>query len=156
MTTSAAQRVHDALDRVQDPEVPITLRDLGVLRDVEVGPSYVRVRLVPTRVGCPGRDEMARRVRQAVLGELPDADVDIDWDMASWQSGDISSHGCTVLRGAGYTTATDTRCPYCDSSMVEQAGEFGGSLCKSPFSCRSCGSTFEALRGAALPIVTTG
>ena len=150
------ERIDRALDGVEDPEVAITLRDLGVLRDVRRQGTTVTVRMVPTRMACPGRDEMARRVRAAVHDVDPQLEVDIDWDLTSWSAGDISPHGCGVLRSEGYTAQGDAiTCPYCDGDDVRRAAEFGGALCKIPYHCRSCGSTFERLAGAALPVLTT-
>lgn len=144
------------LDLVEDPEVPITLHDLGVLRDVRVDGKNVEVTMVPTRLACPGRDEMARRVRAATHEIDPDASVNIYWDMESWEPTDITAHGCGVLREAGYSPALDNEieCPYCGSGEVEREGDFGGSLCKMPYTCGSCRSTFEAVRSALLPMIS--
>ena len=147
------ERIDRALDGVEDPEVAITLRDLGVLRDVRRQGTTVTVRMVPTRMACPGRDEMARRVRAAVEDVDPQLEVDIDWDLTSWSTADISPHGCGVLRSEGYTAQEHAiTCPYCKGDDVQRAAEFGGALCKIPYHCRGCGSTFERLAGAALPM----
>jgi ring-1,2-phenylacetyl-CoA epoxidase subunit PaaD len=141
------EQVRIALAEVEDPEVPVSLVDLGVLRDVEVAPGEVRVRLTPTRLGCPGRDEMTRRVEEAVRRAAPDADVHVEWDMVAWRPEDITEQGADVLAEFGYALLRGAvRCPYCQSEAVRAEGDFGGSICKRPFTCRSCGSTFDALR----------
>lgn len=151
MTRDAAREeaVHRALGAVEDPEVPVTLRDLGVLRDVAFDGDRVTVRLVPTRVGCPARDVMARRVRDAARSVDPDLDFVVEWDLRTWTARDVSAGGCAALRGAGYAVGpAGIRCPYCDATDVRRDGSYGGSLCKRPYSCRACGSTFELLRSA--------
>jgi ring-1,2-phenylacetyl-CoA epoxidase subunit PaaD len=140
--------VRAALDAVEDPEVPVTLADLGVLRSVEVGAERVVVHLAPTRLGCPGRAEMTRRVEEAVRQAHPEADVLVEWDMVAWRPDGITPQGEKVLAEFGYALlAGGLHCPYCRSEDVRAEGAFGGSVCKRPYTCRACGSTFDALRG---------
>lgn len=141
--------IRAALDRVEDPEIPITLRDLGVLREVEVGDDEVVVRMVATRMGCPAIDDMARRVRAAVHTVDADVSVQVQWGMEQWSAEDITADGRATLREAGYgLMRRRLTCPYCGSEHIRQDGVFGGSLCQTPFICRDCGSTFEAVRSA--------
>ena len=140
--------VRAALAEVEDPEVPVTLADLGVLRSVEITDERVVVHLAPTRLGCPGRAEMTRRVEEAVRGARPEAVVDVEWDMVAWRPDQITSRGADVLAEWGYALlAGGLRCPYCRSEDTRSEGEFGGAVCKRPFTCRACGSTFDVLRG---------
>jgi ring-1,2-phenylacetyl-CoA epoxidase subunit PaaD len=140
--------VRARVDLVEDPEVPITLSDLGVVRRVAVEDAGVTVTLRPTRLACPARPEMERRVRAAVADAAPGVPVEVRWELAPWQATDVSRAGSTVLVQIGYADpAVDTaRCPYCDSVDVLREGTFGGSVCKTPYSCRGCGSTFDVLR----------
>lgn len=149
---SALAEVRDAVASVEDPEVPVTLVDLGVVRSVEPSDGGIRVVLRPTRIGCPGRDEMARRVRVAVAGAAPELEVRIDWEVSGWDAGDVSARGTRALMQIGYARpgATDVVCPYCGSPDVRGDGGFGGSVCKTPFSCRACGSTFDALKSSGV------
>jgi ring-1,2-phenylacetyl-CoA epoxidase subunit PaaD len=140
--------VRAALEAVEDPEVPVTLADLGVLRSVEIDDERVVVHLAPTRLGCPGRAEMTRRVEEAVHGARPGADVTVEWDMVAWRPETITQRGTDVLAEWGYALLTGgLHCPYCRSGDVRGEGDFGGSVCKRPYTCRACGSTFDALRG---------
>ncbi|TMI77102.1 MAG: DUF59 domain-containing protein, partial [Bacillati bacterium ANGP1] len=41
------------LETVEDPELPIAITDLGLVRTVQVADGRVSVRLVPTWTGCP-------------------------------------------------------------------------------------------------------
>lgn len=140
--------VRASVDLVEDPEVPITLSDLGVVRAVAVEDDGFVITLRPTRLACPARPEMERRVRAAVADAAPGVPVEVRWELAEWQSADVSRRGSTVLVQIGYANpAVDTaRCPYCDSADVRREGSFGGSVCKTPYTCRSCGSPFDLLR----------
>lgn len=140
-----------AVEAVEDPEVPVTLHDLGVLRAVEISDGTVRVVLRPTRLGCPARERMASDVVAAVrrvAGHLP---VDIDWELVPWSDDQVSPAGREALAEIGYALLLGNAptCPYCGSDDARRDGTFGGAVCKTPFTCRACGSTFDALRSSA-------
>jgi ring-1,2-phenylacetyl-CoA epoxidase subunit PaaD len=144
-------RITVAVEAVEDPEIPVTLADLGVLRAIEVDAAGVKVVLRPTRLGCPARDRMERDVSDAVRRVAGDVAVEVDWELAPWTDEDVSPAGKAALAEIGYALLLGgpARCPYCGSDDARRDGAFGGALCKSPFTCRSCGSTFDALRSSA-------
>lgn len=138
-----------ALDAVTDPEIPVTLRDLGVLRDVVVANGAATVTLSPTRLGCPALGEIARRVQAAAVTSGAVHAVRIVWQPREWQPADITPEGRRALRDAGYSAAEmETRCPYCGGSDVETLSTFGGSICRQPLHCRRCGTPFDVLRSS--------
>ena len=55
------------LDAVADPEIPVvSLKDLGILRDVRRGANGVEVVITPTYSGCPAMGQMADDVAAAL------------------------------------------------------------------------------------------
>lgn len=150
--STAAAAIEAALAQVEDPEVPVTLLDLGVLRGVTVDGARGRVVVLlrPTRLGCPGRDRMERDVAAAVRGVDPGLAVEVEWEPLPWREQDVTAAGRAALKDIGYAVLLGgpARCPYCASEDVKSEGEFGGALCKAPYTCRSCGSTFDAMRSA--------
>jgi ATP-binding protein involved in chromosome partitioning len=58
--------VVDALRPVQDPELHRSIVDLGMVREVAIGMPAVRVMIALTTPGCPLRNEIERRVTEAV------------------------------------------------------------------------------------------
>jgi len=153
MTDAAAAAtgaLEAALAKVEDPEIPVTLLDLGVLRGVSVEGTRVLVRLRPTRLGCPGRNNMERDVAAAVKAVDPSLTAEVDWELLPWRERDVRPAGKAALKESGYAVLLGgpARCPYCASENVRSDGEFGGALCKVPYTCRACGSTFDAMRSA--------
>lgn len=148
--------VRTAISKVEDPEIPVTLVDLGVVRSVEADGSHVRVVLRPTRLGCPARDEMARRVREAAAYAAPDVPLDLEWEPSAWHTDDVTPRGNEILMQVGYAApdTNTTSCPFCSSTNVRSEGAFGGSVCKVPYSCRACGSTFDALKSGGTTMST--
>ncbi len=63
----STEQIMRALDGVQDPEIHRPITDLGMVKDVEVGPDgAVRVDVWLTVAGCPMRDTITREVTAAV------------------------------------------------------------------------------------------
>lgn len=150
MTAALSDRVRTALAPIEDPEIPIALVDLGVVRDVCVDCDQVRLVLSPTRLGCPALGEIARRLSVAAAAVPGVMDVRVEWRPRAWSPDDVSEHGQAVLRKAGYTlAAAREQCPYCGSQDAEPLGAFGGSVCRQSLICSACGSPYEALRSAA-------
>jgi metal-sulfur cluster biosynthetic enzyme len=75
-------RVMAALRDVFDPELGMSIVDLGLVYAVEIDGARVRVTMTLTTEGCPLHDSMIEWVRRAV-GAIPgvdDVDVTITFD----------------------------------------------------------------------------
>lgn len=142
--------LQSALAAVEDPEVPVTLVDLGVLREATMDGRQLQLVVRPTRLSCPGRECIARDLAAAVADVDPELVVHVEWEAAPWTEADVSDGGKQALEKFGYTLllGRPPRCPYCCGEDVRRDGAFGGAACKTPFTCRRCGSTFDSLRGA--------
>lgn len=151
-----ADQLADVVAGISDPEIDISLRDLGVLRSVSLTGGRIQVHLAPTRLGCPALGEIARRVRSALADAAPGHESEIVWERGAWQPTAVTPVGRDALRMAGYQVAgAAPRCPYCGGEDVVRAGRFGGAVCKVPYDCRGCGSLFDVIGtagcSAALP-----
>jgi ring-1,2-phenylacetyl-CoA epoxidase subunit PaaD len=156
-----AERVWSALAEIPDPEIPpISIVDLGVVRDVAVEDGHVRVEFTPTFLGCPAlevmRDRMAEAIRE--LGAEPDVQVILD---DSWSTDRITAEGREKLRAAGFAPPAPRpvgkldlvqlqsgafRCPYCGSTDTRLENLFGPTPCRSIRYCASCRQPFEQFK----------
>jgi metal-sulfur cluster biosynthetic enzyme len=68
--TVSREQVTEALREVFDPELGLSVVDLGLIYGVEVDAGRVRVEMTLTTQGCPLHDSMTEWVRQAV-GRVP-------------------------------------------------------------------------------------
>jgi ATP-binding protein involved in chromosome partitioning len=59
--------VVEALRPVQDPELHRSIVELGMVREVKVSPPVVGVQIALTVAGCPLRNEIQRRVDEALV-----------------------------------------------------------------------------------------
>jgi metal-sulfur cluster biosynthetic enzyme len=93
--------VRSALAQVLDPEQPVSVVDLGLVRGVEIRGSAVRVDLVYCSLGCPCIELIEDDVRERLL-RLDDVEhVEIREVFDRWSRRDISAKGLRVLRASG-------------------------------------------------------
>lgn len=68
MSTLSEERILDAITEVMDPELNISIVDLGLIYNIEVKENdEVNVTMTLTTVGCPLGESIAKQVEQAVL-----------------------------------------------------------------------------------------
>ena len=156
-----AQQVWNALDEIPDPEIPvISLVELGVVREVDVDGTRVRVAFTPTFLGCPALETMKLQMESAIagLGARPQVEVVSD---DSWSTDRITPRGREKLRAAGFAPpapreataptlvqlqAKVHRCPYCGSTETRLENIFGPTPCRSLRYCESCRQPFEQFK----------
>lgn len=150
--TLRADDVLEALHDVADPELPVTIVDLGLVEDIAIDDSGIRVRLVTTFMACPGRRQIAEAVqaRLRLLVEdrgVPCLGVQVEFDpAASWSPARVSSAGRAALSDVG--CGWGARCPHCGSESVNLESQFGSSVCSARAYCPDCHTPFELMKGA--------
>jgi ring-1,2-phenylacetyl-CoA epoxidase subunit PaaD len=104
----------DVLRTVPDPEMPISIVDLGLVasvrvekgegEDASVTRAHVVIDLLPTFIGCPALEMIAGDVR-AKVARLPDvAEVRVNWlHDPPWTVDRISPAGRESLKAHGVT-----------------------------------------------------
>ena len=91
----------DALREVFDPEYPISLVDLGLIRGVEVEGTKAKIKLTYTCMGCPAMDMIQDDVRERLLEMDGIEEVDIEVVWPTWSRKDITPLGRKQLRDVG-------------------------------------------------------
>ena len=75
-------QVYEAMKNVYDPEIPVSVVDLGLIYDVKIIDDWVGVKMTLTTAGCGMGGAIANQIRERVL-EIPgvhEADVRIVWE----------------------------------------------------------------------------
>ena len=95
------QELIEALHDVLDPEYPISIVDLGLIRGVWVEGRTARIKLTYTCMGCPAmemiQDDVCERLLQ--VEGIDRVDIEVVWD--EWSRRDISQRGLIQLRTVG-------------------------------------------------------
>ena len=99
MTTPAEVRA--ALAEVLDPEQPVSLIDLGLIRSVDVDGTTARIGVTYCSMGCPCIELIDLDIRERVLQLEGVETVEIDELYEPWSRADISGRGLQLLRQHG-------------------------------------------------------
>lgn len=96
------ERVYAALKDVYDPEIPVSIVDLGLVYDVKIIDDWVGVKMTLTSQGCGLSTQIANNVRDrvAALEGVADADVRIVWQPA-WNPSMMSDEAKKKVHFAG-------------------------------------------------------
>ena len=78
----SGDRVRRALEAVEDPEMGLSIVELGLVRDIHVSDDHVQVELTLTSPSCPYAPQLIRAVEIAVVHTAPDRKpiVELVWD----------------------------------------------------------------------------
>lgn len=96
------RRVWEALYKVEDPEMPITIVDLGLIYGVEVEDGVAHVDMTLTYTGCPARDMLISEVKRSVEAAdgVEEANITIVWS-PGWTVDMVTEQGEQALREFG-------------------------------------------------------
>lgn len=96
------EAIYAALKDVYDPEIPVSIVDLGLVYDVKIIDDWVGVKMTLTSQGCGLSTQIANNVRErvAALPGVADADVRIVWQPA-WNPSMMSEEAKKKVRFAG-------------------------------------------------------
>jgi ring-1,2-phenylacetyl-CoA epoxidase subunit PaaD len=154
--------VMDILRTIDDPEMPLSIVDLGIVDDVRADDGRVHVVILPTFVGCPALAMIEELIRTKV-GAMPGVravDVRFVHD-PPWSVDRISEKGRALLKAHGVTVPAcgpDHRpatiplrtsaipCPFCGSTSTRLDSPFGPTRCRMIYYCEACRNGFEHMK----------
>ncbi len=165
--TASHPQIWAALEALTDPEIPVvTLRELGILREVRDGAHGLEVVITPTYSGCPAMGQIEDDVRDTLAALGLDARVvtqlapawTTDWmseaakdklrdyGIAPPQCGRDGSAGdaSSVVRFSARAAAPEiVPCPQCGSQNTTETSHFGSTACKALYRCLDCMEPFD-------------
>ena len=87
-------RIWAALNEVEDPELPVSLVDMGLIISVDYLPEVktASLRITYTAMGCPAMEMIQDDIRQRLLREdgVEHVDITVVWDPV-WTTNRLSS-----------------------------------------------------------------
>lgn len=92
----------DALRDVTDPEIPISVVDMGLIVDLKRHEEVVEVKLTFTAMGCPAMDFIMDDIRDRLLREpgVQEVNIEIVWEPV-WTKARLSEEGIDIMRTWG-------------------------------------------------------
>ena len=164
--TERALRAWDVLESLTDPEIPvITLRELGILREVREGAQGLEVVITPTYSGCPAMGQIEDDVKTTLAAAGLQAKVvtqlapawTTDWMTEAAREklrayGIAPPHACAseqqgsanVVQFAVRSQKAETvNCPQCGSANTTETSHFGSTACKALYRCLDCMEPFD-------------
>jgi ring-1,2-phenylacetyl-CoA epoxidase subunit PaaD len=151
-----------ALEELTDPEIPvISLRELGILRDVRQGADGLEVVITPTYSGCPAMGQIEDDVKSTLLAKGISARV-VTQLAPAWTTDWMSEEGKAKLHAYGIAPPHQTPagsnvvrfiakpaqaetvpCPHCGSGHTVETSHFGSTACKALYKCLDCQEPFD-------------
>jgi ring-1,2-phenylacetyl-CoA epoxidase subunit PaaD len=154
--------VHAALDQLCDPEIPVvSLREMGILREVYISDTGVEVVITPTYSGCPAMEQIHDDILQCLhqLGVQGQVKTQLapawttDW-MSDSAKEKLRAYGIAPPNCQSSSTSQVVRftrrlqddviaCPRCGSSNTTITSAFGSTACKALCKCLNCQEPFD-------------
>lgn len=102
--TAKVARLWQALREVEDPELPVSLVDMGLIVAVDYAPTSrtAAITITYTRMGCPAMDMIQEDIRASLLRE-PEVDavsIEVVWDPV-WTRRRLSDQAKATMRSLG-------------------------------------------------------
>ncbi|MBC8201877.1 MAG: phenylacetate-CoA oxygenase subunit PaaJ [Planctomycetes bacterium] len=158
--------IYSVLQTIPDPEMPISITDLGLIESVNITDTKVHVELLPTFIGCFALPAIAEEIRQKVSGiegvEIVKVELinDPPWStdrITDAGRASLAEHGISVPDGsspccsASATEQVEFRtsaipCPWCNSRETTLTSPFGPTRCKTIHFCNACRQPFERMK----------
>jgi ring-1,2-phenylacetyl-CoA epoxidase subunit PaaD len=150
------------LEPLTDPEIPvITLRELGILRDIREDADGLEVIITPTYSGCPAMDQIEDDVHAALKAAGIEGKVVTQLSPA-WTTDWMTEPAKAKLRAYGiappHTVKQEQQvvhvmrrvppnesveCAHCGSRNTTLISQFGSTACKALYKCLDCREPFD-------------
>src|SRR4051812_13250722 len=97
-----AGRLWQALREVEDPEIPVSVVDMGLIGSLADANGLARLVITYTAMGCPAMDMIQDDIRRRLLQEpgVERVDIEVTWDPA-WTRSRLSPEARAAMLELG-------------------------------------------------------
>ena len=76
------EKVIAEIKKIYDPEIPVNIYELGLIYDININNSEVRVKMTLTTPNCPVAESLPKEVKDSILeiDGVSKVDLDLVWD----------------------------------------------------------------------------
>jgi len=97
-------RIWQALREIEDPEIPVSLVDMGLIIDAAYQPATrtALMTITYTAMGCPAMTMIQEDIRERLLGEadIDGVEIEVVWDPV-WSRKRLSESARATMRELG-------------------------------------------------------
>jgi ring-1,2-phenylacetyl-CoA epoxidase subunit PaaD len=155
------QRAWQVLEAIPDPEIPVvSIRELGILREINEQDGSLEVVITPTYSGCPAMGQIEDDVRAALAANDLAATV-VTRLAPAWTTDWMTAGAREKLRAFGIApphtvppvnvvrfahrpvNGPDVACPLCGSANTTETSHFSSTACKALYKCLACLEPFD-------------
>lgn len=150
--------IKKVISEIPDPEIPvISIKELGVLRNIMFDKNTLKVVITPTYSGCPAMDRFQKDITEKLEQlKVKKFDIIMQFD-PPWTTDWITDKAKEKLKAYGIAPpAHKTKdknillgikqkieCPRCKTNETELVSQFSSTACKAMYRCISCLEPFE-------------
>lgn len=164
VASTRVARAWAVLESVPDPEIPVvSIRELGILREVNEHQGALQVVITPTYSGCPAMGQIEDDIVSALAAQGLEATVvtrlapgwTTDWITPDARQrlreyGIAPPHAvptedpvANVVHFASRKPADAVACPRCGSEDTTETSHFSSTACKALYKCLACREPFD-------------
>ena len=76
------EKVIAEIKKIYDPEIPVNIYELGLIYNIDINKSDVKVKMTLTTPNCPVAESLPKEVKDSILEikEVSKVDLDLVWD----------------------------------------------------------------------------
>ncbi len=151
--------IFDLIATIPDPEIPvITIKDLGILREVKQANDGYEVIITPTYTACPAMKMIEDQIHEILTEHhIKNVKVTLTYTPA-WTTDWLTTEAKQKLKEYGiappshsscsklFSLAELVHCPRCDSKHTKLISRFGSTACKALYQCEDCHETFDLFK----------
>lgn len=151
-----SHQIFNLISEIADPEIPVlTIRDLGILRDVKWDNNKYNITITPTYTACPAIPFISNEIKR-ILNEygIYNCEINISYEPV-WTTDWLTKEAKLKLKQYGIApplhstcalkigTESQIHCPICNSNKNTLLSNFGSTACKALYKCNSCEEVFD-------------
>lgn len=144
------------LGTIPDPEIPvISIKELGMLRDVVYKNGEYVVTITPTYTACPAMGLIEDQIKEKLSSfGISNVKINLAYSPA-WTTDWMSEEAKQKLKKYGiappqhsscskvFASVEKLHCPHCNSSDTSIISRFSSTACKALYRCNVCKEPFE-------------
>ena len=76
------EKVIAEIKKIYDPEIPVNIYELGLIYNIDINKSDVKVKMTLTTPNCPVAESLPKEVKDSIMEikEVSNVDLDLVWD----------------------------------------------------------------------------